>query len=1536
MRNLKVIYFTVLSFFLSYTQIAQVNCSLTTTPASASIICGQSVQLNATGAGGAILMNNDFNTGSAGTGWSVSAAAQFNNPCGPSPDGTAHMWMGNTTAAPRTMTTIGYNIGCTGTICFDLVFASTFSSPCEEPDLSTEGVDVQYSTDGGTTWTSINYFDPLTGLYDVWANYCFAIPAGAVSPNTMFRWLQTGSSGNDYDHWGIDNVNITLTGVCATPAPYYYSWVPTTGLNNPNIANPIATPLTSTTYTLYFTNGIDDTCSAVIPVNVTVPVADAGTMQTICSGQSATLNGTGNTFLPGTSTFNSTTTTAITDNVTVTNAITVSGLPYSTISTTSIAQVCFDITHTFDGDLDIFLRCPSGILLELTTDNGGGGDDFTNTCFTPTAVTNVTTGTAPFTGTYIPEGAGGLGALNGCTANGSWTLRVSDDAGGDIGTINSWSISFVVPPPINATWSPTTNMTGSTTLTPTVTPVATTQYTLTVTGNPGCSASDTVTVQVTTPSAITINNPAPICLGDSTTLTASPLVAGAVYTWQPGGVTGQSITVNPATTTTYSCSYTLGSCTSAVVTSTVTVVNASVISANSPTICIGGSAVINASGSTSYTWSPATGLSATTGASVTANPTVTTVYTITETTSGCNGTTTVTVTVNDLPIIDAGLNDTICDGSSSTLNASGGLTYVWTPDPTLSDSTIASPIATPNTTTTYVVRGTDANGCFATDNVTIVVNPIPVTPTINTPPAICPGNMAVLTATPFVAGAIYTWQPGNIDGQSISVSPLSTTVYSCSYSVNGCVSPSNSVTVTVNNAAIISVPSAAICIGNSTTLTATGATSYTWSPATGLSATTGANVTANPTVTTVYTIVETGSGCNGLTTTTVTVNSLPVVDAGINDTVCLGSFTSLTAIGALTYLWTADPTLNGSTSATPTVTPTISTTYIVTGTDANGCSATDNVTIVVPPTFTVTALQDSASCFGSADGSVTITVNPAVSSFAPYTFLWSNGASTQNIFSVIAGTYNVTVSDISTCSQTVIATVLQPAAPVSIVSVSNNPVTCNGGGDGNISVSASGGTPSYLFSLNGGVFASPTSFSGLSAGTHSVIAQDVNGCASGLLTLTVTEPQVVHVVPPSVTSMTICIGQNATLSASATGGSGGYTYIWNDGINPPVTSSSAITVSPTTGPINYTVTALDVMNCASDNQEIITVSLNTPLIMHAITPATDKICETKDIVVNVSGEGGNSVLTYIWAPNTGVNLLNPDGSSVRLSPLSSTVYTVTVQDGCSTPTASTTYSLTVNPTPSLTITPASTSGCAPLLVQFTGSSTPASAQCNWNFGGNGSSTSCNTSSNFALDGSYNVIYSVVDINGCTNSKTAVVNVFPIPEAMFAASPQPTTVIDPVITFTDITQANIESHTWIFNDSVGTNSTLEVASYTYAAAGTYSVTLAVVTDKGCVDTTTQNVLIDEEYVVYVPNSFTPDGDGINEEFVATGIGITALEMTVYDRWGGVIFDSAEIDKGWNGKDSKEKHVEKGVYIYKLVVTNFLGEKKLVSGHVTLVR
>ncbi|HEY1040355.1 MAG TPA: proprotein convertase P-domain-containing protein, partial [Bacteroidia bacterium] len=740
------------------------------------------------------------------------------------------------------------------------------------------------ATNNGGTWSgpgtsASGMFNPATagpGTHTI--NYSIGTAPCNASSSTTIQVLPSPTV----------TITSSATGVCSggsatltsnvSPAGGTYSWL-AGGATTPGIT---VSPTTATTYTCNYTQGgCTTSATASLSVNA-LPTVDAGNPQTICPGQSVNLTGTASVVQPSSLTFNSTGAATIPDNGTVNNNITVSGLPYSTITTTSISRVCINISHTWDSDLDIFLRCPSGTLLELSTDNGGTGDHYTNTCFVPAPATNITAGSPPFTGNFLPEGAGGLGALSGCTANGTWTLVVTDDAAIIAGTLNSWNITFAIPAPtLTYSWAPAAGMTGSTTLTPTVSPTATTQYTLTA-NNSGCIKTDSVTINVNSATPITITSPAPICSGASATLTAMPLIAGAVYTWTPGGTTGQSITVSPTSTTVYSCSYTLGSCTSLPATGTVTVINASSVSVNSPSICVGNSATLTAtSPATTYTWSPATGLSATTGTSVTANPTITTVYTITETSSGCNGTTTATVTVNNLPSVDAGINDTICDGSSSTLTAFGGTSYAWSADPTLSTLTAASTVATPNVTTTYTVTGTDGNNCSAVDSVTVVVYPIPVAPTFTVPAFICPGDPVTLTASPIVAGATCTWQPGNLTGQSVVVSPTVTTVYSCTYEVNGCTSSATSGTVTVNNAAAINVPSVAICIGNDTTLNASGASGYTWSPSTGLSATTGASVTANPTITTVYTITETTSGCNGTTTATVTVNALPPVDAGV-------------------------------------------------------------------------------------------------------------------------------------------------------------------------------------------------------------------------------------------------------------------------------------------------------------------------------------------------------------------------------------------------------------------------------------------------------------------------------------------------------------------------------------------------------------------------------------------------------------------------------------------------------------------------------
>lgn len=259
-----------------------------TVTASSNIInlpCGGgNVNLSAVGTSTLPVLGSNFNNGTPGSGWSVSPAGVFNNPCGSGPNG-AYMWMGSTTAAPRTLQTNGLDVRCGGQICFDLRYSiQGQAAPCEGPDEPDEGVSLQYSTNCGTSWVDIAYFHPNGTIiatnpntnsptasgntaFTTWNNYCFNIPAGAQTSSTMFRWYQGGSSGTCCDHWGIDEVTITAQ-ACM---PYYYDWLHVAGA--PNSANVTTNVTSTTTFTVLYTNGVDDTVSA----NVTVVVAGPGT-----------------------------------------------------------------------------------------------------------------------------------------------------------------------------------------------------------------------------------------------------------------------------------------------------------------------------------------------------------------------------------------------------------------------------------------------------------------------------------------------------------------------------------------------------------------------------------------------------------------------------------------------------------------------------------------------------------------------------------------------------------------------------------------------------------------------------------------------------------------------------------------------------------------------------------------------------------------------------------------------------------------------------------------------------------------------------------------------------------------------------------------------------------------------------------------------------------------------------------------------------------------------------------------------------------
>jgi hypothetical protein len=550
-----------------------------------------------------------------------------------------------------------------------------------------------------------------------------------------------------------------------------------------------------------------------------------------------------------------------------------------------------------------------------------------NTYTWNTAATTVNISVSPtVTTTYTVTGTSAPGCTN--TASSTVTVHalpfVSPGADQSIcaGSVATYTASGAS----TYTWS-----TGATTPTATISPASSTTITVTGTDANGCSNSNYASVSVNALPAISV---APgnsnICAGQTTTFTAS---GANTYTWVPGGLTNSTVSFSPATSTVYTVSGTSAAGCVGSKTVSITVTANPTITVNSPSICSGASANLTAAGAATYSWN--------TGANtpnINVNPASTTVYTVTGLTGACSSTATSTVTVNALPFVSPGADQSICLGSIATYTASGASTYTWSTGATTPTATIS-----PASSTTITVTGTDANGCSNSNYASVSVQSLPTITAIATPTAICIGGSATLTAS---GATSYTWS-NSFQGATITDFPNVNTTYTVTGSnANNCVNTATT-SVIVNSNPSISINSASICSGQQTaTLTTTSGTAinYTWSPATGLSTTSGSVVAGNPATTTDYTVVGTdANGCSTSITTTITVLSLPIVTVN-SATTCPGYTTTLTAAGASNYSWNT-----GASTVSISETPTVTTSYTVTGTDLNFCTNTATANITVTP-----------------------------------------------------------------------------------------------------------------------------------------------------------------------------------------------------------------------------------------------------------------------------------------------------------------------------------------------------------------------------------------------------------------------------------------------------------------------------------------------------------------------------------------------------------------------------------------------------------
>ncbi|HTB05684.1 MAG TPA: choice-of-anchor L domain-containing protein [Bacteroidia bacterium] len=1000
-----------------------------------------------------------------------------------------------------------------------------------------------------------------------------------------------------------------------------------------------------------------------------------------------------------------------------------------------------------------------------------------------------------------------------------------------------------------------------------------------------------------------------ICSGNSTTITATGATS---YTWSPGtglsSTTGSSVTANPSTATTYTVIGVItGACDdTAKITIAVNPTPTVTVSPTSPAVCPGGSVTLAAGGASIYTWKPGTGLSATTGSSVTATPATTTTYTVTGiSVAGCKDSAQVTVTVSPTLVVTVTpSNPAICSGSSTTLNASGAANYTWSPGTGLSCTNCSGTIANPTITTTYTVVGTSGS-CADTTHVTITVNPTP-TLTVSPSTTICFGTNTKIT----VSGATsYSWSPATTLSCSSCPNPTATPTTATTYTVigtNGSCNDTATVSITINPKPTVSVtPSSPfICTGGNTTLTASGASTYAWSPGTGLSATTGTTVTANPASTTTYTLIGTStSGCNDTINVTVTVSpSLNVTVSPSSPTICSGSSTSLTASGALTYTWSPGTSLNSTTGTTVIANPSTTTTYTVVGTSGT-CTDTAQVTITVNPTPTITISPNTSICAG---GSTILTAGGATS----YTWSPTGGLSctscpnpTANPGSTI--TYTVTGTSSGCTGKDSVTVTVNPLPVINVTPP--NPSVCPGS---NVTLTASGANTyswkpgSSLSSTTGTVVtASPSS-----ATTYTIIGTSSLGCIdSNTVTITINP---VPIVVATATDSSICYGNSTTLNAS---GAINYTWTPSSSLACSVCASTLATPSGTT---TYTLVGVNSSGCTDSTQIAITVNPN-PVITISLS-GNDTVCQGQSITMTASG-----ATSYIWSPSTGLTCTSCPNPTV--TPSSSPVtYTVIGSTGkCSDTASQVLYQY-----PKLNLTIHADSVCF-------GSSTQVSAivtggkpgyAYNWN---NGLGTGTGP---FTISPTIPIYYVCSVTDGCsiTLKDSAQVIVSPLPKAAFSASPD-TIMGGQYVTFVNLSTG---ATTYFWNLGDGSTSTDSSVYHQYNPTGPFVVYLVSKNAQGCSDTAWDSI-----YVVggiWVPNVFTPNGDGQNDVFHVKAGGMKTYDIEIFNRWGEKLFEANSPAIDWTGRSSAGVEESDGTYFYIITATDYSNKNYKLNGYLQLIR
>ncbi len=861
---------------------------------------------------------------------------------------------------------------------------------------------------------------------------------------------------------------------------------------------------------------------------------------------------------------------------------------------------------------------------------------------------------------------------------------------------------------------------------------------------------------------------------------------------------------------------------------------------------------------------------------------------------------------------------------------------------------------------------------------------------------------ATVTVTGGTPAYTYQWSPAPGSGQgSASPSGLTAGTYTVQVTdANNCTG-STQVTISEPSEILLSfspVQHVTVNGGNngSATANATGGTSpYTYLWDNGQTTATATGLAAGThcvTITDAHNCTETD--CIEITEPDALSLSLTGTPSVSCNGVCDGTINASATGGTAPYSYTWNNGLSGSSQNNL-----CAGTYEITVSDAAGVSVSETYVINEPAPLIVTASATDVSCAGNNDGTASASASGGT---PPYTYTWIPGTHTGSaINGLSAGTYTVEVTDFSGCRATAGTEVFNTDVPPN-AGTNGNLAFCPASAPANLFQALGGnpdpgGTWQPALASGNGIFDPALD----AAGTYLYTVSGTGACGDASASVTVSVnpladatitptgpfcsndmPVTLQAADPGGTwsaSCGSCLQAGTGIFDPQLAGTGLHTVIYTisgDCGNADTLQLSVITHSNATlhaaGPfcISLGDTLLQAVesggtwsascgNCidavsgnfntlaagsgihtitysfggSCPDQQSIMVTVNPPDDVDILPPGS-ALCENGASIQLVAYPVGGTWNASCGNCLSNTGLFDPSAAGTGTY---SVIYTTS--GGCG---SSDTLSVTVDALPAITFTPDVTSGCNPLTVTYTATTEAGVTNCQWNFGDGQTDNACGiTSHTYTNDGCMPVSLSVTSAQGCTNTLTQadLVCVLTSPVADFTFSPESPQVSSPEISFTNFS-SNSTSYVWSIEGN--TFSTETNPSFLFPVAQSsqleYRVCLTTVNDNGCLDSTCHEVKFTGEITLYVPNAFTPDGDGRNDIFypVISGIEPYSYKLRIFNRWGELIFENADPFAGWDGTFRGER-APVDVYVWRVEAMPMgIYDVKEWIGHVTLIR